>query len=101
MIRKLAILTLARVALAGALLVFRQQRLELANHNANLYGRIQDLRQDIWAAQVQSAILTRPQSLEQRVGRAKLKLEPADPTWTKDPRRGWVQASGQITEVAQ
>jgi hypothetical protein len=92
MFHKLAILTILLVALGGALLVLRQERLEVANQNANLYWQIQQTRQAIWSAQADTAVLLRPGDLQRRIERARLHLEPFDPTRRMDPAGGWVQA---------
>jgi hypothetical protein len=94
MFHKLAMLTVMLVCLAAALLLLRQQRLELANRNASLYWEIQRSRQAIWLAESRSAALLRPSELQNRIERTRLGLEPAKPQATPgpshtDPRRSW------------
>lgn len=97
MFHKLAMLTLMLVCLGAALLLLRQQRLELANRNAALYWEIQRHRQVIWATEARGAELLRPSELQKRVERAKLGLEPAAPdarpSPPNDPRRAWARAA--------
>jgi len=99
MFHKLAILTLVLVCLAAALLLLRQQRLELANRNAALYWEIQRNRQAIWAAEARGAELLRPAELHKRIERARLDLEPHMPDsgsrTAKDPRRSWANRPQQ------
>ena len=93
MFHKLAILTVLLVALGGTLLVVQQQRLEEANRTAVLYGQIQKTRQAIWTEQGRTAVLLRPRNLQERIERAKLELEPFDPTHKTDPAHSWVHAT--------
>ena len=103
MFHKLAMLTVMLVCLAAALLLLRQERLELANRNAFLYWEIQRHRQAIWLVEARGAELLRPAELHKRIERAKLGLEPAGPdprpTPSKDPRRSWARAPGPRERV--
>ena len=76
MFHKLTALTLCLICLAMALLIFRQQRLELANRNASLLNETRLARQEIWEAQARGATLLHPSRLRQRLQDRNLQLEP-------------------------
>ena len=79
MFAKLVTLTLLFVCLAGAMLVLRQQRLELANESARLHGQVVDLREQIWDAQTRAAGELRPQQIETRIQQAQVAVEQTQP----------------------
>ncbi len=76
MFAKLMVLILAGTATAAALLWLRQQRLELAHDIANAHRQIDEARQATWDLQVKVACYVEPNSLNQALARAELKLEP-------------------------
>jgi len=79
MFAKLVTLTLLLVCLAGAMLVLRQHRLELANDSATLHNQVVDLREAIWDAQTRAAGQVRPQLLQDRIDEAQVAVETIPP----------------------
>ena len=77
MFPKLIALTLLLVALAGGLLLLRQQRLETAHRTAAVHIDVQKMREAVWAEQVRSGRLLPPDELRRRIRRAGIELLPA------------------------
>lgn len=99
MFSKLVALTLALVLMAAGLLVMRQQRIEAAHRTAELHHQIQQTRQALWRAQVDSAGLLRPEAIRRRLRRleeeGRLAFEPIvprppmeDTRWARSDRPG-------------
>ncbi len=81
MFAKLVTLTLLVIALCGAMLVLRQQRLTLASEAAVAHQRIMRTRQDLWRARVEAARAVQPPVLEAQVAESPIALEPATPVF--------------------
>ena len=79
MFAKLVTLTLLFVCVAGAMLVLRQQRLQLANESARLHGQVVELREGIWDAQTRAAGQLRPQEIESRLAESQIAVETTPP----------------------
>jgi cell division protein FtsL len=77
---KLLLCLFCAVFLAVVMLQLRQQRLEL-NHQANkLHNQIESQQAKLWNQQLQIAVYTAPNAIEQTVGAHDLKLVPQSPT---------------------
>ncbi len=70
-----ATLILSATALASALFVLRQQRLELMHQVAKLHTQIRHTRQDLWERQVRIAAHAKLPQLQQSIKQAQLELE--------------------------
>lgn len=79
MFPKLVMLTVLTICLAGALLLMRQHRIELAHRAARVHGQSINTRHDLWDVQAQAAGLMTPQSLQDRIAETRLAFEPAVP----------------------
>ncbi len=76
---KLLLCLFSAVLLAVVMLQLRQQRLEL-NHQANkLHNQIEAHQAKLWNQQLQIAVYTAPNAIEQTVGAHALKLVPQSP----------------------
>ena len=77
--------------LAVVMLQLRQQKLEL-NHQANkLHNQIEAQQAKLWNQQLQIAVYTAPNAIEQTVGDHQLKLVPRSPL--PAGKSNWIDAA--------
>ncbi len=79
MFPKLVALTLLLIGLAAGLLLLRQHRLELAHLAARTHAQAIQTRQELWATQAEAAMLITPESIQERIARTEIAVEPAVP----------------------
>lgn len=76
---KLLACILCAFAIAGTLLHLRQQRNQINYKINQSHRRLQNLQIELWNQQLQVAIYTAPNAIENTVGAHNLKLVPATP----------------------
>jgi cell division protein FtsL len=64
------------------LLELRQQRLELNHQASQLHAKIESQQAKLWNQQLQIAVYTAPNAIQQTVGSNDLKLAPQSPVGT-------------------
>ena len=94
MLKLLLVLTFT-VLLGVAMLQLRQQRLELNFQSNRLHGQIRQSQAKLWNQQLQIAVYTAPNAIQQTVNTHELKLVPRAPlkrgeqatgaAWTDNP----------------
>jgi hypothetical protein len=76
---KLLLCIFAGLGLAVVMLQLRQQRMELSHQNNVLHNRIESTQAKLWSQQLQIAVYTAPNAIEQTVGSHALKMVPRTP----------------------
>ena len=76
---KLVLCIFAALLIGACLLQLRQQRLELGYQSNRQHSRLQQLQVELWNQQLQVAIYTAPNAIEQTVGRSDLQMVPESP----------------------
>jgi len=76
---KLLICIFSGMALAVVMLQLRQQRMELSHQNNVLHNAIESTQAKLWSQQLQIAVYTAPNAIEQTVGSHALKMVPRTP----------------------
>jgi hypothetical protein len=74
---KLLICIFSAVMIAGTLLHLKHQRMEINYRQNQAHKRLQNLQIELWNQQLQVAIYTAPNAIEQTVGSHKLGLVPS------------------------
>jgi len=93
MYAKLLVATVCLFAIAGTLLVQRQQRLHLAHEIMALQRESERTRRVIWTHQVAAAEQLTPQRIGRMIDSVSLVLEPATPLWDQPGDAGWRYAA--------
>ena len=78
------------LVLAVVMLQLRQQRLELSHQNNVLHNQIESTQAKLWSQQLQIAVYTAPNAIEQTVGSHALKMVPRTPM--PAGRANWMDA---------
>ena len=76
---KLLLCIFCGLALAVVMLQLRQQRMELSHQNNVLHNKIESTQAKLWSQQLQIAVYTAPNAIEQTVGSHALKMVPRTP----------------------
>jgi cell division protein FtsL len=88
---KLLLCLTSAMLLAVLMLQLRQQKLEL-NHQANkLHNQIEAQQAKLWNQQLQIAVYTAPNAIQQTVGQQQLKLVPRSPL--PAGKSNWIDAA--------
>ena len=77
MFSKLVTMTVVLTCLFGGLLVLRSQRLHAAHRNATLHRQVNDLRTELWRAEIDAARSIRLPEFQQQINTMTLTFEPA------------------------
>lgn len=77
---KLLLCIFASVMIAGALLHLKHQKMEINYKTNQAHRRLQNLQIELWNQQLQVAIYTAPNAIENTVGAHDLGLVPAQST---------------------
>lgn len=85
---KLLICVLSGAALAVLVLHLRQERTELGYQSNELHAQIRDQQAKLWGQQMQIAIFTAPNAIEQTVSNHDLKMVPQSPL--PGGKRHWI-----------
>ncbi len=85
MFSKLVVILVAAVAIGAAQLDLRHQRLEAMHDMAQLHVGMDAARRQMWDLQVRIASHTQPDTLREAIARARLDLQPIDPTPVPSP----------------
>ena len=76
---KLLLCIVAAVVISGSLLHLKHQRMEINYKTNQAHKRLQNLQIELWNQQLQVAIYTAPNAIENTVGSHNLDLVPATP----------------------
>ncbi len=79
---KLLLCIVAAVVISGSLLHLKHQRMEINYKTNQAHKRLQNLQIELWNQQLQVAIYTAPNAIENTVGSHNLDLVPASPMQT-------------------
>jgi cell division protein FtsL len=92
---KLLLCLTSAMLLAVLILQLRQQKLEL-NHQANkLHNQIEAQQAKLWNQQLQIAVYTAPNAIQQTVGQQQFKLVPRSPLPAR--KSNWIDATTTAT----
>jgi hypothetical protein len=76
---KLLLCIFCALGLAIVMLQLRQQRMELSHQNNVLHNKIESTQAKLWSQQLQIAVYTAPNAIEQTVGSHAIKMVPRTP----------------------
>ena len=93
---KLLICILGTAAIAALVLQLRQQRQELGYQNSRLHDQIRDQQARLWSQQLQIAVYTAPNAIQQTVSNHELKMVPEAPL--PRGRTYWIDVNLPSTE---
>jgi len=93
MFAKLLVLTVALVAIAATLLLWRQQRLELTYAVMDTNRQVRQVQQAIWQQESDAARLLAPHRLIEGIDRRRIALEPTKPLRGSMPQTRIVDAN--------
>jgi lactam utilization protein B len=88
---KMLICLISALALAAMTLQLRQQRMELAHQNSELNDRINSHQAKLWSQQLQIAVYTAPNAIQQTVKTHDLKMVSQSPVRSKNAN--WIDVS--------
>ena len=88
---KLVICLVSSALVAICLLQLRQQNMQLGNQCNELHNRIRGRQSKLWSQQLEIAVYTAPNSIQQTVANHDLKLVPQSPP--PAGKRHWIDVS--------
>jgi cell division protein FtsL len=88
---KMLICLTAAVVLGGMTLQLRQQRMELGHDTSQLNDRINAQQAKLWSQQLQIAVYTAPNAIQQTVKNHDLKMVAQSPQRSK--KANWIDAT--------
>jgi cell division protein FtsL len=88
---KMLICLLSAVVLAGMTLQLRQQRMELGHQNSELNDHINAHQAKLWSQQLQIAVYTAPNAIQQTVKTHDLKMVSQSPVRSKNAN--WIDVN--------
>ena len=89
---KLLICLLSGLVLAAMTLQLRQQRMELGSQNSQLNDKINAQQAKLWSQQLQIAVYTAPNAIQQTVKTHDLKMVSQSPVRAKNAN--WIDVTG-------